>query len=211
MPRQSQPIARVRRTPRRRAPAVDPVAHFARWFRAARDARLPEPHAMSLSTATRRGRPSARMVLLKGFDTRGFVFFTNYRSRKGRELEANPRAALVLYWHPLHRQVRIEGRVRLVSAAESDAYFACRPRGSQLGAAVSAQSRVIPDRRMLERALAALERSLRGAPVPRPTEWGGYRLVPDAIEFWEQRENRLHDRLRYRRSRGRWIRERLAP
>lgn len=211
MPRQSQPIARARRAPRRRAPATDPIAHFARWFRAARAAGLPEPHAMSLATASPKGRPSARMVLLKGFDPRGFVFFTNYRSRKGRELEGNPRAALVLYWHPLHRQVRIEGRVRRVSAAESDAYFASRPRGSQLGAAVSPQSRVIPGRRMLERALVALERRLRGAPVPRPAGWGGYRLVPDSIEFWEQRRNRLHDRLRYRRSRGAWLRERLAP
>lgn len=190
---------------------VDPIKHFARWFRAARTARLPEPHAMSLATATLRGRPSARMVLLKGFDARGFVFFTNYRSRKGRELEANPHAALVLYWHPLHRQVRIEGRVRRVSVAESDTYFASRPHGSQLGAAVSPQSRVIRGREMLERALTALERRLRGRPVPRPAQWGGYRLVPEIIEFWEQRENRLHDRLRYRRSRGRWIRERLAP
>ena len=206
MPRQSQRNARARR-----APGADPIAHFARWFRAARAAGLPEPHAMSLATATPEGRPSARMVLLKGFDRRGFVFFTNYRSRKGRELEANPRGALVLYWPPLHRQVRIEGRVRRVDEAESDAYFAIRPRGSQLGAAVSPQSRVIPDRRLLERALVALERRLRGAPVPRPAGWGGYRLVPERIEFWEQRANRLHDRLRYRRSRGAWIRERLAP
>ncbi len=206
MPRQSQRIARARRVP-----GADPIAHFARCFRAARAAGLPEPHAMSLATATPEGRPSARMVLLKGFDRRGFVFFTNYRSRKGRELEANPRAALVLYWPPLRLQVRIEGRVRRVDQAESDAYFASRPRGSQLGAAVSPQSRAIPDRRMLERALVALERRLSGAPVPRPAGWGGYRLGPDRIEFWEQRENRLHDRLRYRRSRGAWLRERLAP
>jgi len=166
---------------------------------------------MTLATATPRGKPSARMVLLKGFGPRGFVFFTSYRSRKGRELEANPRAALVIYWHPLHRQVRIEGRVRRLGSAESDTYFASRPRGSQLGAAVSPQSRVIPDRASLDRALRSLEGRLRGAPVPRPSDWGGYRLVPDRIEFWEQRENRLHDRIRYRRSRGAWIGERLAP
>jgi pyridoxamine 5'-phosphate oxidase len=190
---------------------ADPVARFARWFRAAKAAGLAEPHAMTLATATADGRPSARMVLLKGFDDCGFVFYSNYRSRKGRELHVNPRAALVFYWHPLRRQVRIEGRVRLVSAKESDAYFASRPRGSQLGAAVSPQSRVIPDRGALESALITLSRETRGMPVPRPTHWGGYRLIPESLEFWEQRENRLHDRLRFRRVRAKWVRERLAP
>ncbi len=166
---------------------------------------------MTLATASRAGRPSARMVLLKGFGPEGFTFFTSYRSRKGRELAENPRAALVLYWPALGRQVRIEGRIARLGAAASDRYFATRPRGSQLSAAVSPQSRVVPDRSWLERRRDALARTTGGRAPVRPRDWGGYRLSPAMFEFWRQRPDRLHDRIRYRRARGRWIRERLAP
>ncbi len=189
----------------------DPIRQFQRWFDEAASAGLIEPNAMTLATATRDGHPSARMVLLKGFDARGFVFYTNYESRKGGELEQNPQAALVFFWVELERQVRVEGRVERAAPAESDAYFASRPLGSQIGAWASAQSRVIAGREPLERRTAELEDEYAGREVPRPSQWGGYRVVPHVIEFWQGRPSRLHDRLRYRQKDGGWIVERLSP
>ena len=190
----------------------DPIEQFRRWFDEALAADLHEPNAMTLATATPEGRPSARIVLIKGFDERGFIFYTNYEGRKARELEANPHCALVFYWAELERQVRIEGRVSRVSEEESDAYFASRPRGSQLGAWVSEQSRSIENRGALELRLREFEREYEGREIPRPPYWGGYRVEPEVIEFWQGRENRLHDRLQYRRSEdGGWERERLQP
>jgi pyridoxamine 5'-phosphate oxidase len=166
---------------------------------------------VALATATLAGHPSLRMVLLKGFDVHGFVFYTNFRSRKGRELARNPRAALLFYWGDLERQVRIDGRVEKLMARESDEYFATRPRGSQLSAWASPQSTLVAGRGPLERRFAAFARKYPDA-VPRPPQWGGYRLVPEAFEFWQGREDRLHDRILYRRVRGgRWRIERLAP
>ncbi len=190
----------------------DPFALLARWFAAAQASGMPHPDGMILATAAPDGRPSARMVLLRGLDERGFVFFTNYTSRKGRELAANPRAALVFYWGILDRQVRIEGTTEVVSAEESDAYFAGRPRGSRLGAWASPQSEVIPDRAFLEDRMQELtQRYLRGD-VPRPPNWGGVRVVPEMIEFWQGQPDRLHDRLCYqRRADGSWAMVRLAP
>ncbi len=191
--------------------ASDPVAQFLVWFEEAVASALPEPNAMTLATATADGRPSARVVLLKGIDDRGFVFYTNYRSRKGRELAANPFAALVFHYPTLERQVRVEGRVEAVSREESDAYYLSRPLGSRLGASASRQSEVVADRATLDRRLAELEQAARLNPPRRPEHWGGYRVVPDAIEFWQGRPNRMHDRLRYRRSDASWIVERLEP
>jgi pyridoxamine 5'-phosphate oxidase len=189
----------------------NPIEQFRRWFDEALAADLHEPNAMTLAT-TSDGHPSARIVLLKGFDERGFVFYTNYEGRKSRELETNPYAALVFYWGELERQVRIEGRVSRVSEEESDTYFAGRPRGSQLGAWASEQSRPIEDRVALEERLRELEAEYEGREVPRPPFWGGYCVEPEVIEFWQGRENRLHDRLIYRRSEGGgWRRERLQP
>ena len=189
----------------------DPIAQFAQWYDRARATVKPLPEAVALATATRAGHPSLRMVLLKGFDRHGFVFYTNYDSRKGRELTRNARASLVFYWGELQRQVRVDGRVAKVTARESDEYFATRPRGSQLSAWASAQSSKVASRAVLERRFAAFARRYPGA-VPRPPHWGGYRLAPDAIEFWQGRDDRLHDRILYRRgSRGRWTVERLAP
>jgi pyridoxamine 5'-phosphate oxidase len=190
---------------------ADPVVQFGRWFEQAETASLLEPHAMTLATATPDGRPSARMVLLRGFDARGFCFYTNYESRKGAELAANPRAALVFWWDQLERQVRIEGHIERTSRAESEAYFASRPPGSQLSAAASPQSRVISDRAVLERRVAELATNVPDGHLPLPEFWGGYRLVPEVIEFWQGRPNRLHDRLRYRRAGDTWKLERLAP
>ena len=190
---------------------ADPVVQFGRWFEQAEQGGLLEPHAMTLATATPDGRPSARMVLLRGFDERGFCFYTNYESRKGAELAANPRAALVFWWDKLERQVRIEGRVERTSRAESEAYFSSRPPGSQLSAAASPQSRVIDGRATLERRVTELATGQRDGQVPLPEFWGGYRLAHELVEFWQGRPNRLHDRLRYRRAGSGWKLERLAP
>ena len=189
----------------------DPIAQFARWYGEAQAVVKPLPEAVALATATPAGHPSLRMVLLKGFDAHGFVFYTNYRSRKGRELARNPRAALLFYWGEFERQVRIDGRVEKLMARESDEYFATRPRGSQLSAWASPQSALVAGRGPLERRFAAFARKYADA-VPCPPHWGGYRLVPEALEFWQGREDRLHDRILYRRVRGgRWRIERLAP
>ena len=189
----------------------DPIAQFGEWYERALAVEKPLPHAVALATATRGGRPSARMVLLKSFDAHGFVFFTNYRSRKGQELARNARGTLLFYWGALARQVRIDGRITKVARRESDDYFASRPRGSQLSAWASSQSDAVPGRAALEQRMAELARRYPDQ-VPRPPYWGGYRLTPEAIEFWQSREDRLHDRILYRRTRGRnWKIERLAP
>ena len=190
----------------------NPIEQFRTWFDEVLTSNLHEPNAMVLATATLDGRPSARVVLLKGFDERGFVFYTNYEGRKGEELETNPHCALLFYWGEVERQVRVEGRVRRVPDKESDAYFAGRPRGSQLGAWASEQSRPVGDRGALEHRLRELEAEYEGREVPRPPFWGGYRVEPETIEFWQGRENRLHDRLVYLRSEdGGWRRGRLQP
>jgi pyridoxamine 5'-phosphate oxidase len=189
----------------------DPIVQFQRWFADSRATGDPLPEAMTLATATRIGTPSARMVLLKGVDARGFVFFTNHESQKGKDLADNPRAALVFYWAKLGRQVRVSGTVSRVTPEESDAYFRNRPLESRLSAAASPQSAVIPGRDVLEARVEELRRRHDGD-VPRPAFWGGCRVSPETIEFWLHRENRLHDRLRYtRESRGTWRLERLAP
>lgn len=196
--------------------APDPIRQFEHWFDEAIKAQLPEPNAMTLATVADDGRPAARIVLLKGFDRNGFVFFTNYESRKGRELSAHPAAALLFHWVELERQVRIEGIASRIEALESDAYFVSRPRASRLGAWASPQSEPIPDRAALESRFAAIMERYRdaGEAIPRPPQWGGYRLVPDMLEFWQGRRSRLHDRIRYRRGSGHsgtWILDRLAP
>lgn len=189
---------------------VDPLRQFEHWFRQSLDAELALPNAMTLATIGEDGRPNARIVLLKGLEQGAFVFFTNYRSHKGRELARDPRACLLFLWHALERQVRIEGRVEKADASESDAYFASRPLGARHSAWASAQSAEVPDRETLEKALEA-ERARHGDDPPRPPHWGGYRLLPEVMEFWQGRENRLHDRLLYRRSGSTWKRSRLSP
>jgi pyridoxamine 5'-phosphate oxidase len=191
--------------------ALEPFAQFGRWFDDARAGEILEPHAMTLATADAHGRPSARVVLLRGWDERGFVFFTNYDSRKGREIAADPFAALLFFWDRLERQVRIEGPIAPVDAAQSDAYFARRPRGHQLSAWASAQSGIVAGRAELERAMTEAERRFDGGDVPRPPYWGGYRVVPERMEFWQGRPNRVHDRLVYERVEEGWTRGRLAP
>ena len=193
----------------------EPMQQFGRWFQQAIDAKVPEPNAMTLATVGEGGRPSTRVVLIKGFDALGLVWYTNYESRKGREMAQNPQAALQFHWVELERVVRIEGRVEKVSASESDAYFATRPLDSRIGAWASPQSQVISSRAVLvanaARYGAQFLTALLGDGPPRPPHWGGYRLVPDCWEFWQGRKSRLHDRLRYRLEGNEWVRERLAP
>jgi pyridoxamine 5'-phosphate oxidase len=190
---------------------ADPISQFRVWFDQALAAGLEEPNAMTLATCTPDGVPSARIVLLKGLDETGFAFYTSYDGRKAKELAANPRAALVFYWAELERQVRVEGSVERTSAAESDAYFESRPRGSRFGAWTSEQSRVVEGRAVLEARMAAIEAKYAEGPVPRPPFWGGFRVRPEVVEFWQGRPSRMHDRLRYRRDGGAWVIERLSP
>ncbi|MBN8492528.1 MAG: pyridoxamine 5'-phosphate oxidase [Burkholderiales bacterium] len=192
------------------ASAADPLRQFEHWLQQALDAQLPEPNAMTLATVGEGGRPSTRVVLIKGFDARGIVWYTNYESRKGRELAANPQAALQFHWVELERVVRIEGRVEKVEPELSDAYFASRPLDSRIGAWASPQSQVISSRAVLVANAAKVGLQHAMSP-PRPPHWGGYRLKPDTWEFWQGRKSRLHDRLRYRLEDGAWVRERLAP
>jgi pyridoxamine 5'-phosphate oxidase len=189
----------------------DPVGQFASWFGEAGTAGVREPEAAALATASADGVPSVRMVLVKAFDERGFVFFSDYTSRKGRELAVNPRAALLFHWDPLGRQVRIEGPVKRTSAEESAAYIRTLARSSQVSALASPQIQTLESREELERRVAELERRYANGELPMPSSWGGFRLAPETLEFWQQRHNRLHDRLRYRRAGDRWLIERLAP
>ncbi len=192
--------------------STNPIALFGEWFAKASQSGIDKPHALVLASVAANAQPSSRVVLLSSYDERGFVFHTNYESKKGAEIERNSCVALVFWWDPLGYQVRIEGRAHQTSAAEADAYFATRPRGSQLSAWASDQSRVIESRAALEARLRDLERKYAGAPVPRPPHWGGYRVAPETIEFWENRENRLHERLRFERdANGAWRSMRLAP
>ncbi len=194
----------------RRCPG-NPLALFRRWFKAAVSAKLLEPNSMVLVTSTRRGIPSGRYVLLKGVESEGFTFFTNYRSRKGKELSKNRNASLLFFWPELERQVRIEGRVENVSTKESDRYFSLRPRSAQLSAWASDQSSTVSSRAELETRVIKMTRRFKGQTIPRPPHWGGYRLSPEKIEFWQGRANRLHDRILYVRRGRRWTLSRLAP
>jgi pyridoxamine 5'-phosphate oxidase len=189
----------------------DPIKQFAKWFDEALHAKIPEPNAMSVATATPNGRPSLRILLIKEFNESGFVWFTNYASRKGQELLANPYAALLFHWIELERQVRIEGRVERIAAAESDAYFHSRPLQSRLGAHASSQSQPVANRQVLEQQFTEIEKQYGDQP-PRPEHWGGYRLIPDSIEFWQGRSSRMHDRILYTRlGDGHWLHQRLQP
>lgn len=191
--------------------ADHPLEQFQSWFDAALDSGLPEPNAMHLSTVSAEGRPSSRIVLLKELDDEGFVFYTNYHGKKGRDLAVNAFASLTFFWVDLERQVRIEGKVTKVSPQESDEYFAVRPRGSQIGAWVSHQSEIIPSRDILEQKQKEYEQQFAGKEVPRPSHWGGYCLAPDRVEFWQGRPSRLHDRIVYDLRDGKWAVSRLAP
>ncbi|HEX6434367.1 MAG TPA: pyridoxamine 5'-phosphate oxidase [Gemmatimonadales bacterium] len=189
----------------------DPVTEFARWFEEAVKAEVQEPNAMTLASVSPEGAPSARIVLLKGFDERGFIFFTDYRSQKGTELQQNPRAALVFYWPEVERQVRITGATTPIDREESEAYFRTRPRGSRISAWVSHQSQVIASRKLLEDRVPELESMYPADDVPLPPYWGGFRVLPATVEFWQGRISRLHDRIRYTRSGKTWRIERLSP
>ncbi len=189
----------------------DPIKQFQRWLQEAVAARLPEPNAMTLATADRNGRPFARVMLLKECDAEGFAFFSNYQSAKGRQLAENPQAALVFLWLELERQVRVEGKVSPIAPAESEAYFRSRPRESRLGALASRQSQVVASRRILDERFQQLADCYPGDDIPMPAHWGGYRLRPELLEFWQGRQGRLHDRLRYRRRENDWLLERLEP
>jgi len=191
--------------------AANPVEQFTHWWSDALNSEIYEPNAMTLATATKDGKPSARIVLLKGFNEKGFVFYTNYQSHKGKELAENPNAALVFFWKEIERQIRIEGVVEKISAEESDAYFFSRPEGSRIGAWASPQSKIITNRQLLEANVERLIKEFQQN-IPRPDHWGGYRLMPSLIEFWQGRTNRLHDRFQYTKiSQEKWKIERLAP
>ncbi len=189
---------------------ADAIAQFTKWWGEANESRIEEVNAMTLATASAEGRPSARIVLLKDYDTNGFVFFTNYKSRKGKQLLENPFAAIIFFWKEIERQIRIEGSVLKISEEESDAYFYSRPEGSRVGAWASEQSQIIPERRVLEDRVIEYQQKFSGS-IPRPPHWGGYLLKPDSIEFWQGRSNRLHDRLLYTRTGETWKIDRLAP
>lgn len=188
-----------------------PLEQFSKWYKLVQHSGFIHPDSVVLATSTKNGKPSARVVLLKGFDEHGFIFFTNYKSRKGKELTENPFACMLFYWDKLDKQVRIEGKIIKVSRSESNEYFHTRPEGSQLGAWASEQSRVIMNRDVLEKKFADFEEKYKGKEIPLPEFWGGYRLVPTMYEFWQARTNRLHDRIRYTRKNKNWIIERLAP
>ena len=189
----------------------DPLLQFNLWINNAIDINIPEPNAMCLSTTTPKGKPSSRIVLLKKFDNKGFVFFTNYQSRKGKEIEENPYGSLLFYWQKLKRQIRIEGRIRRISPEESDKYFNERPTGSQIGAWASPQSKIIPDRKFLDSEYLKFQNQFNTTEIKRPPYWGGFRLVPEKFEFWQERENRLHNRFLYELKDNKWVIVRLAP